>query len=282
VPFNEFIVSAGTTQFGTSANFIAPNKGIQNLPCITGSNTGACKSVTSTVTGSRGFLELPASVRSLSAGVLKVGDDLNKASTISGGAMTSMNNLSKNSKAIRSDLERRQKSLQKILRAGGTNIDLSKESNKFGDQLRNITKTGLKEAGMSAAEMRASIGAGPLPGGTNGEERNPYDSLKNVKFNTSNNSSTSSPAGMVSIGNGGNGGSDIPSLGDGSGKGGLTDAENAALLAAEAQARLSGKGGADKGNAGDIVHADDGPTLFEVITKRYQKSAYPRLFKKVE
>lgn len=255
--------------YGASNNYQALDLPIEQLPCITGSNAGKCKAVSTTLKSSSGFLELSGKTKELASKALKVADGLNGANTLSSGTMGSIKDLNSSSKALRANLEKRQQNLQKILTRNGAKIDIAKETTKFAGQLKGITKNALSASGMSAQEMRSMMGGA---------------SVAPSSASSTNNKKTSSSAG-AGAGFGFNQGaqtvsksSDTDSKTDGDG---LTDAERAARLAAEAQAYKAGSS-VDAAKMGDTVNEDNGYTLFEVITNRYQKSAYPRLFKRVK
>ena len=283
----------GNTTFGNSTNFVAVPGGVATLPCITNSGAGACKSVSVAVTTTQGFLELPGSVRALGAKVLNVGDSLSGAGSVSSGTLGKINTLNASADAIRADLLKRQQLLQKVMAQNGTQMDMVKESNKFASNLRAITKSGLAAAGSNASEMRSMMSGGSGLSSTNADAQKALDDMKlqNAANNGKNKSGAGFGTGFGALGSsgskkGGSGkdgnGSDDGDGKNGNGKGadGLTDAERAALLAAQAQAKKAGES-TDSANQ-NTINDDNGYTLFEVITNRYQKSAYPRLFKKIQ
>jgi hypothetical protein len=276
--------AAGRAIYDTSKNFEVAGHTFAALPCIIGDKTGNCKSLSEALKNSPGFLQLPLEVQALALKATSAGNGIAGATSFTIGALANIGSLNKAAGAIRADLYKRQQNLQKILSRDGLKIDMNKEASKFAATLTGITKTGLKASNMSASQMHALMGGGDsslskLSGKT--DLNNSGKSKGNSNDRAVSGSKNSGASG--SSGDGQNSGAQ-----DGKGADGLTDAERAAKLAAEAQAQALAQAQAKKAsgtmgsaNQGDTVHDDNGYTLFEVITNRYQKSAYPRLFKKI-
>jgi hypothetical protein len=227
------------------------------------------------LSGTTGFYELPKSVQAVGTRVSVSADTLQDG-VLGAGSMKSVKDLNQSAAAIRGDLIKRQKLLEKLMKQNGTNIDIGKEVANFKNKLTGITTNALKIANLSAKDMRGMMSGGAGISGLNAIATKELGKEAATKL------ASKGGAGVV-LGQGtgraktgqGDAGKSSESINT------LTADENAALLAVEARAKKE-RESQEAQNKGNAVNEDNGYTLFDIITNRYQKSAYPRLFKKIQ
>jgi hypothetical protein len=264
----------GLLGYDVSKNYVGGDNKFAALTCTSSNVNGACIPVSKSMQAIPGTIELPIYTQGLTAKVAKMGDGLNSATTLASGALSSAKEVNKNASAIRAELLKKQKNLEKILNRNGTTIDLVKETNKFTNQLRDITKKGLIANNTSAEEMRSMMSGGS----------NVVGKIPNIVKGAVKKTATGKDVAVVDPTK------DLKKL-DVDGAAGdieaakapvadnLSDTEKAMQAAAEVQAK-NASSSIDAANTKNTINEDNGYSLFEVITNRYQKSAYPRLFKK--
>ena len=262
-----------TIDFGSGGN--------TKLPCITGGDASKCSSFSSqfddSLKNSGITNNLPPEVQGSFGDFKNFGDGINGSSKISGGTLGSAASLAAKALALNSALAKQQKALQSKVDANGSKENLAKQSADFAAELKAAVQKQLNASGSSASGMLASFGSGMGSGSGSGTDANSgLASGSNAKKDAAIGSGTAYNLNAGAAG-----------LKDG------FDADAKAAkdkLAADAQAALDAKNAAATANATSIddyalkndITQDKDQSIFELISNRYQKSGYPRLFKRIK
>ncbi len=247
------------------------------LPCYTGGDEKKCTTFEEKLKENKGFASLNLPSKDLVTGIVKAADGFNGRSKITTAAMIDAGKLAGNANAINASLKKNRDLLRDQLKK--SKIDLDQREKEFSDAIENNTRAQLKKSGLSANQMLGSMyGGSSFPGATGvasapgeGEGENAVE-VASV-----------APAGdMIDINAGlGTGETDLGLAGL---EGGEMTAEEkaaqdaAALVAADAAAASS----IDEYDLKNDITKDKETSIFELISNRYQKSGYPRLFKRIK
>ncbi len=227
------------------------------LPCITGGTPANCPSFSARLNAQPGISGMPDFVQQQMHSLATVTDGINGQSTISGSTMNGVNSQGAQTNAIRAELAKQQKAMQKAL---GNKIDLAKETDKFRSNLLGIAQKELDNRKTTAGAMYASFGGGAATVATDAKKDKPKDVKKN--------SITAIPAVAIPA-------VAMPKMED--------DAALKNNLAKEEKASevVNAKTMDDYVIKNDITK-DKETSIFELISNRYKTSGYPRLFKKLK
>jgi hypothetical protein len=276
IPLNSNIKLGINTNQPSNYDLVA--NGGAELPCITGSDSANCKSLSQKMVGLNTLDSMPAFTQSQVGNITKLADGLSGASSISASTLELSKNLAGKQNALANELIKQQKKLQEKLKAVGSKIDLASESNKLEASIRASVKKGLDSRKTSAAAIYASFG-----GASSGP------SLPN---NISNDSSLNSKGKGESAGGGGFGASNNSFNSNNFKEDDGIKLEGTDQLSDGAEANKAdtitltdGKGGAasmDDYVLGNDINQDKDASIFNLISNRYQRSGYPRLFKQIK
>lgn len=254
--------------------------GGSNLPCFTGENSDKCPSFSNQLKAQPDISSMPSDVQATISNIGKLGDGLNGTSKITSGTLDTANKLSGQLNALNSEAARRQKEVQDRLKASGSDIDLEKLKSGMRADMLGAADGELKKSKMTASEMLASFGGGRSFGsGMDSVAGISTDANKNAKDTKAANKNSASvaipvvaiPAAVIPK-------IDNKSLSDELKEGDANAEGDAALASAEGKA---GESMEDYDLKNDITKEKDA-SIFELISNRYQKSGYPRLFKRIK
>lgn len=242
------------------------------LPCVTGSDSANCQSLSQKMVGLNALDSMPAFAQSQVGNITKLADGLSGASSLSGSTLELSKNLAGQQNALSLELKKQQLKLQNKLRSLGSKIDLASESNKLEASMRAIVKKGLDGRKTTAAAMYASFG-GASSGSTG-------SSTPSIPANDTSIKSKNAYS---------NGGGVAPAYNPYSKDSSLENSETATLAAPTDNAianSVDAKGKSapsiDDYILGNDITQDKDTSIFNLISKRYKKSGYPRLFKEIK
>lgn len=238
-----------------SASYSATGK--TKSQCMANNSTENCASLTDQLKSMPGFAGLPDSFKDIATQSTTMADGLSGSTGVSGSTLTTAEALGNKQNAIAKVLKGQQSKLEKI---SNGKINFEKGKNDFLNSVKASVKKGLDKKGMSAAGMMASIGGTPIDSSAN---KNAGDDVKKLGAFEGNVVSTA-PTGEAEKEKEDSGlkleFKDNSAVGD------------ATILGAP---QVSGADQYDVKT--DEINGQNGPSLFELITRRYIKSGYPKL-----
>ena len=224
--------------------------------CATSASSSNCVSLTSQLTNLQGFSDLPSAFKNIATQSSNLGDGLSGKNTISGSTLSDAANLAGKQSAIGKLLSQAQSKLNSKLASNGKpKIDFDGAQNKLLKVWNSQTKNAL--GGTSPGSFLSSVGGSPLSGSNDlGKLTGAESTKKSAAFS----------AGAI----GGAGGSKDMNL-DFKEPGLAVDAKAAGANADQTKYDIG---------ANDIT-TNQGASIFEVISNRYIKSAYPKLLEEI-
>ena len=250
------------------------NKGAgESLPCYTGSNPKNCKSFTETVSKDASFQGLNIDSQKQLNGILSTADGVNGTSKISGATLRGASAMASSANALRTALNSARKKNDEALKNAKSVFNNDEQTKKLSGLLDKAMRDGLKKANSNPSAMlstmyggKGAIGSGSTPAEDAEKSKLAAEALKGAGAN------------VVDINASSGEGADlgITGLEDGS-NGQMTPEELAKLN--EQNAALVGKATIDEYDLKNDITNDSTTSIFDLITNRYQKSGYPRLFK---
>lgn len=252
-----------------------------NLPCVNGESADKCPAFSDQLKNQADFNTMSTDVQATMSDVGKVVDGINGTSKISASTLSAANSVSARMNALQSELARKRKEAQEKLRAAGNNFDSSKEASKLDGNIKSAVENQLKKSNMSASEMLASFGGGKGFGSGSGSGSGAVatDASKNAKdAKNAGKKGAAVAIPVVAIPAASMPRMDDKSLSDGM-KNGEENADAAALAAS-----AEGKAGEtmDDYDLKNDINKEKDSSIFDLISNRYQKSGYPRLFKRIK
>ena len=248
-----------------------------NLPCFTGAESSKCKSFEETNKNLTSFTSLDLPTQQQVSGILKTADGLNGSSKISGTTLDGLARLAASANALKANADKAKSKAQDRLKLAKSKTDLDALGKKFENDLNNSVKASLKKSNSSASDMMASLygGRGAVPDVAASSASEEEAAPKKGDPALANVIDISSPGG-AELGNAGLSGIDTGS-GPGSSSGAYSGMNARQLAKYNAAAKKTALDGFDL-STGEISK-DNGNSIFELISNRYQQSGYPRLFK---
>lgn len=245
----------------------------ESLPCYTGENTKKCKSFSDTFAGMKNFDSLDAGTKKQLMDMATGLNGLNGTQTITGATLDSLNGISANAQALNKKLADGKKELKDAYTIKGKKESIDNIEKELNKDLLSIVTESAKQQNMTPRQLMASIQGLPV-GSLN------YDTKKNENVKEEDKLKTTSVGNFTgdallddaSL-------KGLNALDENNKEGIVNDGENGLQL-------TSGRDDA-KNNAIDLSEYDindiskSGNNIFDVITNRYQKSAYSRLFPKI-
>ncbi len=250
-------------------------KGDLSLPCLTGDGVKKCESISAKLDSQIDVKSMPDSIQATIGNIGKFGESLNKAGSITANTMTLAQAISGKQNALKEELAKQQKALQAQLKASGSKTDLAKESAKLAADMKAKMKKQLDSNKMSAREMLASFGGSRVGLYSEGSSVTDANRLEAASKNAAAAKAVLSKLDVLNI----------PAPLNPSAKSAndeLDDelknkeAEQLAMASAENAKAAS----IDTYDLKNDITTDKQTSLFELISNRYQKSAYKRLLKK--
>jgi hypothetical protein len=232
--------------------------------CIASNGEKNCRSLTSQLEANQGFSKLPAPMQILSKDMTKMADGMSGTNKISNSTMGLVNSNGGKLNAISKMLDQHKSSLSALLSKNGKKpLNYEKEQNEIQKSINNAIQTHLKKNNMSAGNFLASIGSGmPAPLQETNTNSEPPAEMK------SNSAGAFVAPTTTPTNNNGN------IFGTNNEQAPEEMKDETMLSSAEKLESL-------ELNDNDITK-DKEVSLFELISNRYKKSGYPRLFKKIE
>ncbi len=257
------------------------------FPCVTGKDVAGCTPVSTQLNDRPDLKSLPDVVQSQIGNIGKMADGVNGTSKISSGSLSAAASLGAQQNALRAELTKQQKLIQDTLKNKGSKINLAKRASDFESSLKAVVQSELDNRKMSAGEMYASLGGAGKDGlglsasdaaaAAAAAEKAAREKLAKERDEKMNYIAIDPDALM--------GESSAESGKKGEGK----DAKDAGLGTLAADEGSAGKA-SDKAVTTSMddyalkndITQDKSTSLWELISNRYQKSGYPRLFKRMK
>lgn len=251
------------------------NNGSNTLPCATGDKK-PCKTFESSLADLPSYSGLDAQSQLQLNGILKTASGFSGTSTISKGSLEGAAKLAGSANALRTALSNAQKNANEELKKSGSQINLEAEQKKLSDALAKGVNDNLLKSKSTPEAMMAS-----LYGGRSGASASavsptaPSDDAKKLTDEALKKGKVTA-AEVVDL----NAGTEIGNnnLGLGTGLEGAGAQPTTTELAAYNEA-TKGLSSIDEYDLKNDISKDPSSSIFELISNRYQKSGYPRLFK---
>ncbi len=245
------VIKVGLTPFAlNNQNAIGDLVLDKPLPCATGNGSGTCASLSDQLTNNPSFSSMPDFMQQQIRTIGKIGDGLSGRTNISSATLNSMAGSGDKAISLKKTLAKQLKETQAQLKASGSNVNLADESAKMKATLDGIVQKQFKAHNISAGEMLASFGGGSALVAT--------DTNGNVKVN-------------------------IPTVATAKFAMPRIKLEEEKMEEAPIADSAKAAGSMDEYDIkNDDITKDKGASIFELLSNRYQKSGYPRLFKKLE
>lgn len=252
------------------------------LPCFTADNTAKCPSFSSQLKSLPDFSSLPDSIQGQVGTIGKLGDGLNGASLITTGTLSEASSLAGQANALSADLAKKEKELQNKLKALGDKTNISKDKAELKGQIMKAIQKELDAKKMTAGQMLASLGGGKNFDANSGFSRTgavSTDADSKALVGKDSKKDAGIGANVVSIP-----AATIPKIEDKN----ISDSLDAEQAQATTEAALAASNAEKTGETiddyqlkNDITKETDS-SIFDLISNRYQKSGYPRLFKRIK
>lgn len=248
-------------------------QGAGSLPCVTGSNPDKCPSFSSQINAQSDLKEMPDFVQQQISSISKLTDGLNGQSKISQSTLNQAQSLANQQNALRNELSKKQKALQEKLNARGSKTNLAKESAKLEAVMKAAVQKELDKSKTTAAGMLASF-----KGGSAGSYNAIVSEVANKENGNSGAAKAKTPVIAPSI-------VAIPAAIPFSNSKSESDLDLEAAerrSADEAAAAATQTASMDDYEIKNDITQDKDSSIFDLISNRYQKSGYPRLFKRIK
>jgi hypothetical protein len=232
------------------------------LPCVTETDSsGKCTSFSSKLTSLLGSTSLPDSVKTTVTSLSRMADGLNGASKISASTMSTASSLTSN--AVKNSLDKaKSDAISKAIGSNGEKTVAADEA-KLSGTLKDALNSAIKKSNTSLSKLASSFNNGIPSGGVkdaasaNAELNKAIAAVKATSAPVIALPAATSNANMAV--------SNVSDLKD----------ENKTSSATAATASM------DDYDLKNDISTDKSASLFDVISSRYQKSGYSRLFKKL-
>ncbi len=238
------------------------------LPCFTGPDPKSCPSFEESQKDLVNNNLFDKNTQQQMSSILKAANAFNGKTKISGAAISDAARASKNANAIQEFNKNARKNLMEKLKADGSKQNLDKIEKDFSDAINGAVVKNLK--GKSSSDMLASIfgGSGGIPSLSNDQ------SSEKVTDKTTPDSQIA-PVAAIDLGNTGTLAPAMEGL----------PADDSAITAEETKEFNEATKDAvsmDEFEIKNDITKNTDTNIFDLITNRYQKSGYPRLFKAKE
>lgn len=252
-----------------------------NMPCFTGDNSEKCASFSNQLKSQPDFKSMPDTMQAQIGSISKLADGMNGVSKISSSTLSEAKSLANQSNALKAEMAKRQKELQDKLKASGSKLDLEKETAKLENSIKSAVQKELDKNKMTAGQMLASFGGGRSDFGLGGASSVVTDANKNMKdVKGAKKGGAGTAISVVALP-----AASLPKqLDDKSLANSLKEGASAqdASLTANAAVAAKTADSIDNFELKNDITKDKESSIFELISNRYQKSGYPRLFKRIK
>ena len=241
------------------------------LPCFTGDGKEQCKSFEEQMTKDPSYTTMSPQAQGMMKSIAQTADGFNGKSRITRGTITEAGKLAGTSNAVRAALTKSKKDYADKFAKQKKKIDLDGREKAFADDIEASVRAQLKKSNMSAAGMLGSMYGGSIP--TSDDE----SATAVAATDESTKASDGQPidAGVIDIG----GASAIA----GADFGGAPEGSETSKPTYMAIKGAGAKGTTiDDYDLKNDITKDKDTSLFDLISNRYQKSGYPRLFRRVK
>lgn len=245
-------------------------EGNGSLPCYTGGDTSKCKSFEDSVKDLPSFTSLNTESQLQLKSILGTANGFNGTSKISGATLKGASNMASSANALRSALDKAAKKNAEALKNAKSKFNIDDETKKLSGLLEKNMNDGLKKSKATPSGMYASMFGGKSAIVTGSSSASSDDKTAEVPkiVPGGNVVNMAAPAGEKT---------DLGITGMDSGTKELTAEEQAKLDAAQTAAASAA--GIDQYDLKNDISNDSTSSIFDLISNRYQKSGYPRLFK---
>jgi hypothetical protein len=266
---NDNFKLSGLKAQGNESEDISGNS-IGGTPCFTKEEKGKCSEFGEETLKSQEFASLPQQTQNEIRNYAKLAEGLNKKGVISGGTLDAAAKLGGQANALRANLAKLKKEADSKFVKNKKTKSIADTEKNFLDKVNGAVTKNLKNSKMSAGQMMASFGSGSM---YNSGGEKPDSSLAG---SDSSNKVIAAPA----IDIGASSGVAAPDLGAGDqlADNSMSDEEKNAALAAANEHSPS----IEDYDLKNDISKDKDTSIFELISNRYQKSGYQRLFKRVK
>lgn len=245
------------------------------LPCFTGPDNGkGCKSFEEANKDLPSFTSLNSESQKQINSILSNANAYNGSSKIGSASLKNTAGLASSANALRSSADVARKKAEEALKATKSKLTIDGLTNQFKNDLEKGVRDGLKKSNSSSSDMVASLygGRGAIGSGTSSS------ATADVEKKSAEEKKVVPAVGVIDIGAGASSaGADVGLGGAGSASTELTAEEQARLDAAATAS--ADAGGMDQYEIKNDISNDSTSSIFDLISNRYQKSGYPRLFK---
>ncbi len=242
------------------------------LPCYTGGDATKCKSFEDSVKDLPSFANLNAESQLQLKSILGTANGFNGTSRISSGTLKGASNMAGTANALKAALERAAKKNADALKNAKSKLNPEAESKKLSGLIEKNMNDGLKKSKSTPASMYASMYGGKSAVGGASSTATPASTDKVAAV-----APVVPGANVVDISGAGGEKTDLGITGMETGKTELSAEEQAKLDAATTAA--ANAAGMDQYDLKNDISNDSTSSIFDLISNRYQKSGYPRLFK---
>lgn len=283
VPLNGAKLQAFNANLTNEVDLAASGK---TMPCFTSKDGNSCPSFSDGLKqASNNFSNFPDTVKSQIGNISALGDGINGTGKISGGTLDAAQALASQQNALNAEMIKKQKALQDLLKSKGRKDNLDLQSKKFEEGLRAALAKQLEIKKMSASDAYANYYGGRGGIGKGAEAGSDAKKEAGLAEGKGLDKKGGLGAGLGSIA--------IPADQlDKDAKKAFSDEDKAlqAELAAKLAEEEAAKKAAEASKSASIddydlknqITKDPETSIFEVISNRYQKSGYPRLFKRIK
>lgn len=248
-----------------------------SLPCITGNGSSSCPSFSEKLDSLKDVKNLPALVQAEIGNISKLADGINGQSKLKASTFDKAQVLAGQVNSLRKIEAVKRKQLQDKLKSKGMKRNLAKEAAKFEALMKAAVQKELDKSRMSAGDMLASFGNGSSSRSfsdmvTNVDKGLGLKDLKDLNYigpSGGASKAAAKPVDKLKL-------ESDEDTDDGSYDSSIVKMDTRGLKADDGSELAPIE-------AYDVsigINQDDKTSIFEVISKRYQKSGYPRLLKK--
>nr|BDT27158.1 hypothetical protein BHI3_06240 [Bacteriovorax sp. HI3] len=247
------------------------------LPCYTGGDSKNCKSFDESVKNLPSYNGLNADSQMQLSTLLKNANGFNGTSKITKGSLEGASNLAGQANALRSALDKAQKNAADRLLKQKSKINLAQQAKALSDSIEKGVNDSLKKSNSTAGQMYASMyggrgGASAVGSSTASTDDKKVEELKKTP---------AAGTGVIDMSGAGASGEkvDLGLTGVTDNSKTMTPEELAAFNEAQKNAGATMDDYDLKENQ---ISKDSSTSIFELISNRYQRTGYQRLFEKVK
>lgn len=225
--------------------------------CMVGTSNNNCNPIVDQVRNMPGFSELPDSLKALASQSGKLGEGLSGANSISAATLMSVGQMAGKQSAISSLAKSIKKKLnEEIAKSGKPIIDFNKHEKNLWNQMKSNTGIALKKSGMTGGAFLSSTGIAPISSALTASNTPLKMSPPRGAPNSSQSEKNKNKEGEFML--------DL--------------SDNSSDL-------TTGTGGLEAAGSFDIgsndINTNSEASIFQVISNRYIRSAYPKLLEEI-